>query len=51
MVQQHEDRATSPPARGPGHWPLEDVGGAPGYADYLDAIGDPTHPENENMHF
>jgi hypothetical protein len=25
--------------------PPEDVGGALGYADYLDAISDPTHPE------
>ncbi|WP_404538505.1 plasmid pRiA4b ORF-3 family protein [Bradyrhizobium sp. USDA 223] len=33
-----------------GRCPPEDVGGAPGYADYLDAIGDPTHPEHENMH-
>jgi hypothetical protein len=32
-----------------GRCPPEDVGGAPGYADYLDAISDPTHPENENM--
>ncbi|UQR61522.1 plasmid pRiA4b ORF-3 family protein [Bradyrhizobium sp. C-145] len=32
-----------------GRCPPEDVGGAPGYADYLDAIGDPTHPEHENM--
>ncbi|WP_235884907.1 MULTISPECIES: plasmid pRiA4b ORF-3 family protein [Bradyrhizobium] len=28
---------------------LEDVGGAPGYAEYLDASGDPTHLEYENM--
>ncbi|MET4046255.1 DNA-binding GntR family transcriptional regulator, partial [Bradyrhizobium sp. RT6a] len=26
-----------------------DVGGAPGYAEYLDAISDPAHPEHENM--
>jgi hypothetical protein len=32
-----------------GHCPPEDVGGAPGYADYLDAIGDPAHPEHEHM--
>ncbi len=32
-----------------GRCPPEDVGGAPGYADYLDAISDPTHPEHENM--
>lgn len=32
-----------------GRYPPEDVGGAPGYADYLEAIGDPTHPEHENM--
>ncbi|WP_312014337.1 plasmid pRiA4b ORF-3 family protein [Bradyrhizobium sp. ERR14] len=32
-----------------GRCPPEDVGGTPGYADYLDAIGDPTHPEHENM--
>jgi hypothetical protein len=32
-----------------GRCPPEDVGGAPGYADYLEAIGDPTHPEHGNM--
>ena len=32
-----------------GRCPPEDVGGAPGYADYLDAISDPTNPEHENM--
>ena len=32
-----------------GRCPPEDVGGTPGYADYLDAISDPTHPEHENM--
>ena len=32
-----------------GRCPLEDVGGAPGYAEYLDAISDPTHPEHEHM--
>lgn len=32
-----------------GRCPPEDVGGAPGYADYLDAISDPSHPEHENM--
>ncbi|WFU14876.1 plasmid pRiA4b ORF-3 family protein [Bradyrhizobium sp. CB3481] len=29
--------------------PPEHVGGAPGYAEYLDAIGDPAHPEHEHM--
>ncbi|MEY9104504.1 hypothetical protein ABH999_000700 [Bradyrhizobium yuanmingense] len=32
-----------------GPCPPEHVGGASGYADYLSAIGDPTHPEHENM--
>jgi hypothetical protein len=32
-----------------GRCPPEDVGGAPGYAEYLEAIGDPTHPEHEHM--
>ncbi len=32
-----------------GRCPPEDVGGAPGYADYLDAISDRAHPEHENM--
>ncbi|KRQ93605.1 hypothetical protein CP49_26220 [Bradyrhizobium valentinum] len=32
-----------------GRCPPEDVGGAPGYAEYLDAIRDPTHPEHERM--
>jgi hypothetical protein len=34
-----------------GRCPPEDVGGAPGYAEYLDAIGDPAHPEHEQMRF
>jgi hypothetical protein len=33
-----------------GRSPPEDVGGAPGYAEYLDAISDPTNPEHKNMH-
>ncbi|WFU20593.1 plasmid pRiA4b ORF-3 family protein [Bradyrhizobium sp. CB3481] len=32
-----------------GRCPPEDIGGAPGYAEYLDAIGDPAHPEHEQM--
>ena len=32
-----------------GRCPPEDVGGAPGYAEYLDAIGDPAYPEYEQM--
>ncbi|MDH2406995.1 plasmid pRiA4b ORF-3 family protein [Bradyrhizobium sp. SSUT18] len=32
-----------------GRCPPEDVDGAPGYAEYLDAIGDPAHPEHEQM--
>src|ERR1700704_1325566 len=32
-----------------GRCPPEDVGGPPGYAEYLDAIGDPAHPEHEQM--
>jgi hypothetical protein len=32
-----------------GRCPPEDVGGAPGHADYLDAIRDPAHPEPEQM--
>src|SRR5689334_21284179 len=32
-----------------GRCPPEDVGGAPGYSEYLDAISDPTHPEHEHM--
>ncbi|WP_311979899.1 plasmid pRiA4b ORF-3 family protein [Bradyrhizobium diazoefficiens] len=31
-----------------GRCPPEDVGGAPGYAEYLDAISDPAHPEHEH---
>ncbi|WP_456752901.1 IS1096 element passenger TnpR family protein [Bradyrhizobium sp. USDA 4461] len=27
----------------------EDVCGTPGYADYLEGIGDPTHPGHETM--
>ena len=32
-----------------GRCPPEDVGGAPGYAEYLEAISDPAHPEQEHM--
>ncbi|MBR1279262.1 plasmid pRiA4b ORF-3 family protein [Bradyrhizobium sp. AUGA SZCCT0283] len=32
-----------------GRCPPEDVGGAPGYAEYLDGIRDPAHPEHEHM--
>ncbi|WP_235940633.1 plasmid pRiA4b ORF-3 family protein, partial [Bradyrhizobium hipponense] len=32
-----------------GRCPPEDGGGAPGYAEYLDAISDPAHPEHERM--
>ena len=32
-----------------GRCPPEDVGGAPGYAEYLEAISDPAHPEHEHM--
>ncbi len=32
-----------------GRCPPEDVGGAPGYAEYLAAISDPGHPEHEHM--
>ncbi|MDI3566953.1 IS1096 element passenger TnpR family protein [Bradyrhizobium sp. Arg816] len=41
MGRHHDDRGTS--------LLLEDVGGAPGYAKYLDASGDLTHLEHENM--
>ena len=30
-------------------WPPEDVGGVPGYEEFLDAIMDPDHPEHEEM--
>jgi len=29
--------------------PPEDVGGPPGYIDFLDAVADTLHPEHENM--
>lgn len=29
--------------------PPEDVGGAPGYADFLQAINDPSHPDHARM--
>lgn len=29
--------------------PPEDVGGPPGYVDFLDALSDPAHPEHDNM--
>ncbi|MBX3640628.1 MAG: plasmid pRiA4b ORF-3 family protein [Nitrosomonas sp.] len=30
--------------------PPEDIGGIPGYALFLEAINDPSHPEHEEMH-
>jgi len=32
-----------------GKCPPEDVGGFPGYCEFLDAIADPKHPEHENL--
>ena len=29
--------------------PPEDVGGAPGYEEFLDAINDPRHPEHKEL--
>lgn len=29
--------------------PPEDIGGAPGYAEFLDAMTDPSHPEHDDM--
>ena len=29
--------------------PPEDVGGAPGYSEFLEAINDPTHEEHQQM--
>lgn len=34
---------------GAGACPPEDVGGAPGYSDFLAAIADPDHPEHDDM--
>ncbi|WP_155741033.1 IS1096 element passenger TnpR family protein [Burkholderia diffusa] len=38
----HEFRPTSAP-------PPEDVGGVLGYADFLEAIPDPTHEEHDHF--
>ena len=32
-----------------GRCPPEDVGGAPGYEEFLEAMGDPKHPEHADM--
>ncbi|KAF2406567.1 pRiA4b ORF-3-like protein [Pseudomonas antarctica] len=29
--------------------PPEDIGGGPGYADFLEAMADPNHPEHDDM--
>ena len=34
---------------GSGACPPEDVGGAPGYAEFLRAIADPEHPQHDDM--
>ncbi|WFU54741.1 hypothetical protein QA639_34970 [Bradyrhizobium pachyrhizi] len=47
MVRQQHERGTSPVVDAAGRCPPEDAGGAPKYAEYLDAISDPTHPEHE----
>lgn len=36
-------------ASGEGACPPEDVGGPPGYAEMLEVLGDPAHPEHEAM--
>lgn len=33
---------------GAGHCPPEDVGGIPGFYEFLDAIADPDHPDHED---
>ena len=32
-----------------GNCPPEDIGGFPGYYEFLDAMADPKHPEHENL--
>jgi hypothetical protein len=49
MVRQHDDRGAPFLLEAAGRCPPEDVGGAPGYAEYLDAISDTAHPEHEQM--
>ena len=34
---------------GTGCCPPEDIGGAPGYADYLAALADPSHPDRDEL--
>ena len=40
--------ATSRCLEGARSCPPEDVGGWPGYADFLDAMADPTHPDHDD---
>ncbi|MHB8171745.1 MAG: plasmid pRiA4b ORF-3 family protein [Thermincolia bacterium] len=46
-----EDYAYNYPTclEGVGNAPPEDVGGEYGYAEYLEAVSDPQHPEHKNM--
>ena len=39
--------ATSRCLKGARSCPPEDVGGWPGYADFLDAMSDPEHPDHD----
>ena len=49
MVNLDEPLTTARCIDGANACPPEDVGGAPGYEEFLEAIGDPKHPDHRDL--